>query len=116
MDGTKTQTRRLLGNSGPRTYRIGQEIAIQPGRGQKSIGRIRITEIRLERLQDITEADARAEIGVYPTDSELLLIAFRVLWDTIHRKRGERWQDSPLVWVLNFELVTTEIGKEVGDG
>ncbi|KKK51212.1 hypothetical protein LCGC14_3117180, partial [marine sediment metagenome] len=39
----------------------GNTYAIVPGRGKKSVGRIRITAIRRERLWDITEQDAIAE-------------------------------------------------------
>ena len=61
--------------------------------------RIRITVIRQERLQDITEADAKAE-GVAD------VAAYRELWESINgRTPGARWADSPLVWVLTFEVV-----------
>lgn len=61
--------------------------------------RIRITAIRRERLQDITEEDARAE-GV---DS---VAEYRELWESINGKtKGARWADNPDVFVLTFELV-----------
>jgi hypothetical protein len=61
--------------------------------------RIRITAIRREPLQAITEADARAE-GVESVE------AYRELWDSINNRKGARWPDNPWVWVLEFELVT----------
>lgn len=63
--------------------------------------RIRITAIRRERLQDISEADVRAE-GVESVES---VEAYRVLWDSINTRKGTRWQDCPDVWVLSFEVV-----------
>ena len=42
-------------------YECGRTYAVQPGRTEKGIARIRITGIRRERVQDITEADAEAE-------------------------------------------------------
>ena len=61
--------------------------------------RIRITAIRQERLQDITEADAKAE-GVADVE------AYRALWQAINGKTpGARWDANPMVWVLTFEVV-----------
>lgn len=60
--------------------------------------RIRITAIRQERLQDITEADAKAE-GVGSVEE------YRALWESINGKTpGARWADDPLCWVLTFEV------------
>ena len=61
--------------------------------------RIRILAIRQERLQDITEADAKAE-GVADVE------AYRALWQAINGKTpGARWDANPTVFVLEFELV-----------
>jgi hypothetical protein len=61
--------------------------------------RIRITAIGRERLQDITEADAKAE-GVESVE------AYKALWQSINTKKGTRWEDNPEVWVLSFKVVT----------
>ena len=125
MDGTKTQTRRLVrdgdfslewpmmcvfsGAKGNRLrFRENQTYAVQPGRGQYAIGRIGIIEIRKEQLHKISPADIIAE-GINTTlrgyDAETHLYSqFRELWDSIHPK-GKRWIDNPEVWVLEFELV-----------
>lgn len=42
-------------------WQVGRTYAVQPGRGKPAVGRIRITAIRQERLQDITPQDAAAE-------------------------------------------------------
>lgn len=60
---------------------------------------IRITGIHMEFLQDITEADARAE-GVASVEE------YRTLWESINGKnKATRWDANPEVWVLSFELV-----------
>lgn len=59
---------------------------------------LEITAIRIERVQDITDNDARAE-GV--PDRE----AFRQLWDSINAPRGYVRDSNPLVWWANNPLV-----------
>lgn len=58
----KTMTRRRVkkGEHACR-YQGGRDYAVQPGRGQKSVCRIRVTDVRREPLGTITAADARAE-------------------------------------------------------
>jgi hypothetical protein len=79
--------------------------AVQPGRGRKAVGRIRITAVRQERLQDISYDDIEAEgvwdLGEVDRGPRLL---FSELWDTIHTKPGTRWADNPAVWVIEFEV------------
>ena len=137
LDGTKTQTRRLVkegdlglcltvyrpdeitwvGYSNHRTrWTVLGDYAVQPGRGKKSIGRIRITKIRRERLQEIIADDCRAE-GITDDDISaawgpvggtsipiVLKHSFKALWNSLYRKPC-RWEDNPDVWVLEFELV-----------
>jgi hypothetical protein len=97
-------------------WRRNHTYAIQPGRGQKSVGRIRLLDIRQERLQDITEAGAIAEgckgfcfhgvgMGEVYEDSMTPIQEYESVWNTIHTRKGERWDDNPAVWVLRFELV-----------
>lgn len=119
LDGTKTQTRRPVkeGEYGYRMYhpdviqviykhggyikwRVGKDYAVQPGRGKKAVGRIRITGIRRERLQEIRGRDVLAEgCGLaIPSRRE-----FMELWDSLYRNTSYEWKRNPEVWVLIFE-------------
>ena len=59
---------------------------------------LNVTDVRLERLQDISDEDIARE-GVADR------AAFRELWDSL-RKRVERdkygWDANPLVWAIGF--------------
>jgi len=71
-----------------------------------------VTNVRVERVQDISEADAMAE-GVCPqnpcSENMTPLDAreeFEVLWDSINGKKpGRSWADNPWVFVYEFEVV-----------
>ena len=68
-----------------------------------------ITAIRVERLQDITEADARAEgfesriIGEQDTIASSYRCPFADYWDSINNYPDKCWADNPWVWVITFE-------------
>ena len=81
---------------------------------------LEITDIKVARVQDISQDDATAE-GVeqfwetgkeqggmfhvggkwcdYPDD------AFRLLWDSINAKRGYSWESNCWVWVVSFKRI-----------
>ena len=77
-----------------------------------------VTEVRCQRLQDITEEDARAE-GAEPwpfgpeqpmTSGELGAVCpyrggFAVLWDDINTDRGFTWYSNPWVWAYTFQRI-----------
>jgi hypothetical protein len=67
---------------------------------------LEVKNVRIERLQDITEDDARAE-GVTRTDYRILddKTAFALLWDRINKKHGYHWDKNPWVYVITFERV-----------
>jgi len=71
-----------------------------------------VTAVRVERVQDISEADAIAEgckawKGV-PGDGERSAVqAFVQLWDSINEKRDYSWRANPWVWVIEFKKVTS---------
>ena len=75
---------------------------------------LEITSVRIERLQEITEEDAKAE-GI---DMDIPLMphvpgmgathpsaVFSDLWDSIYAKCGFGWDSNPYVWVIEFRRV-----------
>lgn len=66
-------------------------------------GTLAVESVRAERVQDITEDDARAE-GVQT------VAEFAVLWDSIYGgKPGLHWDANPWVWVYEFRRVAQDI-------
>lgn len=63
-----------------------------------------ITDVRVERLHEITKTDARAE-GVEASMGDPMSCrdAFAALWDSINGKRAP-WSSNPWLWVLNVEV------------
>ena len=145
LDGTKTQTRRPVKEheeanrwdvetdvineviatypkgkwgSWQSVYVVGKTYAVQPP-GKKAVGRIRITKIRREKLQNIDINGVLAE-GISLEEIQTWLNkdhpesfmhyspaqrAFQCLWDSIHGKGAwERMKDDD-VWVLDFWLI-----------
>lgn len=65
---------------------------------------LQIVDVRLERLHDMTAADARAEGCVPPPGiGDQTLREFRRLWGSINAKRGHGWDTNPWVWVVMFK-------------
>lgn len=71
---------------------------------------LRVKNVRVERLQEISEVDAQAEgikIGRdFPGCGNACVnyrTAFSLLWDSINAKRGFGWDTNPWVWVYEFE-------------
>jgi len=71
---------------------------------------LEVTAVRVERVQDIAEADAIAE-GCQPPFVDHLGNhrnphgdngEFHMLWDSINAKRGYGWDANPWVWVVEF--------------
>lgn len=65
--------------------------------------------VRVERLQEITEEDAKAEGSqLLSHDGKTIYTpnyraAFRVLWDSINAKRGHGWDQNNWLWVVSFK-------------
>lgn len=73
---------------------------------------LEITNIRVERVQDISEGDAIAE-GIQRSNSSTFNLMgpnralFSELWDSINDKPGKKcsWEDNPWVWVIEFKKI-----------
>ena len=97
---------------------------------------LEITNVRVERLQKINNADALAEgtpgtwveNSEYPggyeeNENKVHVFFFRQLWDSINAKRGYSWDANPWVWVIEFRrvdqnqprYVTREMALDAGD-
>ena len=95
-----------------------------PGRWRPSIHMPRwasritleVTEVRAERLREITEPDCEAEgipgytfargcLSDSPPDPRWKFIE---LWDSINAARGFGWDANPWVWVIRFETLPPE--------
>lgn len=72
---------------------------------------LRVLSTRPQRLQEISEADARAE--GYDAAKETLspIDWFARLWDRLSVTESLRWAANPWLWVVHFELIPQ--GKEI---
>jgi hypothetical protein len=91
---------------------------------------LRVTNVRIERLQEITPADVVAE-GAYPdcedcinsygngsqcdyrgeeecSQCDSVIISWERLWNSLYAKRGYGWDTNPWVWVIEFERVKVD--------
>jgi len=75
---------------------------------------LRITDISVERVQDITEEDVEAEGCLLAEGYEELVRTFyqypyrevfQDLWNFLNAKRGFPWESNPWVWKIEFERV-----------
>jgi hypothetical protein len=70
---------------------------------------LEITDVRVERLQDISEEDAKAE-GVEPATLYLsdecgpYVASYSTLWEKINGKGS--WEANPWVWAVSFRRIT----------
>lgn len=63
---------------------------------------LRVTDVRVERLQDITEKDAISE-GFSATGNIGELYEFIRGWNDIYSDKGYNWDTNSYVWVYEFE-------------
>lgn len=79
---------------------------------------LKIKDIRVERVQDISFEDTQDE-GIFlpggvgllhgPVIEALTIADFSALWDSINLKLGYGWDSNPFVWVINFTVIKENI-------
>ncbi len=68
--------------------------------------KLKIKEIKVERIQEIKILDCRAEGFVFESSRNIDVIGnFMALWDSLNKKRGFGWDSNCFVWVIKFEKV-----------
>jgi len=70
---------------------------------------LEISNIRVERVRDISEDGARAEGGEpflrgSGTPRQDFRAGYESLWNSINEKRGYGWEANPWVWVVEFKV------------
>lgn len=109
----------------PERYEMMRRAQLKPGwRPSENMPReaarifLRVTEVRVERLQDITseqiDAEGCKEWAYSAKTGELLPSGpswFRIAWDSTIKKAGRAlygWEANPWVWVIEFERISRE--------
>ena len=65
---------------------------------------LEVTDVRVQRVQEISEEDARAEGRSLIMDSPSGY--FPETWDSINAKRGFGWASNPWAWAISFRRVS----------
>lgn len=107
MAGEKTVTRRLVSDN-PRSpwwrekcaYRVGQMVAICPGRGKVQIGRVRIVSVGRMRLGSVDDREATRE--GFGNLAEFPRHEFREAWTAINGA----YDEDAIVWRIGLEAIT----------
>ena len=69
---------------------------------------LKVTDVRVERLQDITEDGAKREGTIYPQGLNNWVSQFHILWDSTIKKADLNkygWSANPYVFVIEFEKI-----------
>ena len=72
---------------------------------------LKVVDIRVEKVQDITDEQAKAEGIVVVTNKSgmMHIVGFGILWNSIYPEND--WAKNPWVWVYELELITEKIKK-----
>ncbi len=93
------------GGKQPRGYQLRSSIHMPRWASRLTL---QVTDVRVERVQDISREDALAEgvTGGCGPGYDFALYEFKRLWDSINAKRGFDWDSNPFVWVVEFAVIT----------
>lgn len=71
---------------------------------------LHITDVRVERVQEISEVDAiREGVTLIEETCDRPRDAFRALWDSLNAARGFGWDANPWVVAISFEVERANI-------
>ncbi len=73
-----------------------------------------VTKVGVQRLQEISEADAMAEgctLGANNGTSSNAVFQYSVLWDGLNADRGYSWSDNPWVAAYSFTVHRRNINE-----
>ena len=66
---------------------------------------LEVTDVRVQRVQDITEEDAKAEgVAAWAGTAPPPKHAFMGLWESLHGKTGHHWKTNPWVAAYTFTV------------
>jgi hypothetical protein len=78
-----------------------------------------VTDVRVQRVQQISEGDSFAEgIQRAPAEDDPLFSGrrcFQHLWDSLNEKRGYGWDKNPWVIVVDFVTIRKNINEVVNE-
>lgn len=101
LSGKKTETRRLN-----KQVKIGDILLAKVGYFGKVFAKLKVTNFKRERLQKITLESIFKE-GCTSKDLQTSSAVnwFRNIWDLINNKNNCRYEDNPIVSVIEFKLL-----------
>lgn len=71
-----------------------------------------VTDVRVQRLQDISEVDAiREGVTLIEGSLENPVEAYTDLWNSLHTKPGETWADNPWIVAVTFKVAHRNIDQ-----
>lgn len=69
-----------------------------------------VTEAKMKRLQQIDGIEALRE-GITRVESEAPWRTFKHLWESLHTKPGNRWEDNPEIVALTYSVHKANIDR-----
>jgi hypothetical protein len=77
---------------------------------------LKITDVRVQLVQEISEEDARAEgvqsQTILPGNRSSYISGYYWVWEELNNKRGFGWDSNPYVWAITFEMFHGATGKD----